>query len=92
MRSRTNPARARRTAFETASTAEELASQVRLAVTQLPDVDREILLMRTYEGLSYQEIACILEIEATAARKRHGRALVRLHKLLAESGISESQL
>jgi RNA polymerase sigma-70 factor (ECF subfamily) len=72
--------------------AEELACRVRRAVGQLPDMDREILLMRTYEGLSYQEIACLVEIEVAAARKRHGRALVRLHKLLAESGLSESQL
>lgn len=71
---------------------EELARQVRQAVGQLSDTDREILLMRTYEGLSYQEIACILDIEPAAARKRNGRALTRLHKLLSASGISESQI
>lgn len=71
---------------------QELAQRVRQAVTQLPEADREVLLMRNYEGLSYQEVACILEIDAAAARKRHGRALVRLHQLLVEGGLTESQL
>jgi RNA polymerase sigma-70 factor (ECF subfamily) len=71
---------------------EELVARVRQAISELPDNDREMLLMRTYEGLSYDEIACVLEIEPTAARKRYGRALIRLHKLLTQDGLSESQL
>jgi RNA polymerase sigma-70 factor (subfamily 1) len=71
---------------------QELAQRVRLAVGQLPENDREILLMRTYEALSYEEIACLLEIEPAAARKRHGRALIHLHKLITAGGISESQV
>lgn len=70
----------------------ELARQVRQAIGELADNDREILLMRTFEGLTYEEIACVLDIEPAAARKRHGRALLRLHKLLTESGLSESQI
>ena len=70
----------------------ELAQRVRLAIGELPENDREILLMRTYEGLAYEEISCVLEIEPAAARKRHGRALIRLHELLKAKGISESQI
>ncbi len=62
----------------------ELAQRVRTALGNLP--------MRTFESLSYDEIACILEIESAAARKRHGRALLRLHKLLAADGITESKI
>ncbi len=65
----------------------ELVQQVRIAVAQLPELDREILLMRHYEELSYQEISRILEIEPAAARKRHGRALLRLHQLLSDGGL-----
>jgi DNA-directed RNA polymerase specialized sigma24 family protein len=43
--------------------------------------------MRTVEERSYQEIACILEIDPAAARKRKGRAVLRLHALLAEDGL-----
>lgn len=71
---------------------DELARRVREAVARLPDPDREILFMRTFEGLSYAEAGYVLEIEPAAARKRHGRALLHLHKLLTESGLTESQL
>jgi RNA polymerase sigma-70 factor (ECF subfamily) len=71
---------------------EELAQRVRRAISQLPDQDQEILLMRTYERLSYEGIAGVLEIEPAAARKRHGRALVRLHRILSAAGVTESQV
>jgi RNA polymerase sigma-70 factor, ECF subfamily len=70
----------------------ELIQKVRKAVTELGDEDREILVMRDFEGLSYQEVACLLDIEVAAARQRHGRALLRLHQLLAAGGLTESQL
>jgi len=70
---------------------DERAARVREALEKLEETDREILLMRTYEALSYGEICYILEIEEAAARKRHGRALMRLHKVLKESGLIESQ-
>ncbi len=70
----------------------EMARQVRQMVAQLSKTDREILLMRNFEGLSYRETAKILDIDPAAARKRHGRALLRLHRLLTESGLTESQL
>ena len=72
--------------------ASELARRVRSAVAQLPRVDREILLMRTFEGASYGEAACVLDITPDAAKKRHGRALLRLHELLTKSGLTESEL
>jgi RNA polymerase sigma-70 factor (ECF subfamily) len=70
----------------------ERARLVRQAVANLPDMDREVLLMRTFEGLPYGEIACVLGIDQAAARKRHGRALLRLHDLLSQGGLTESQL
>lgn len=70
----------------------ELAQRVRDAVSGLEELDQEILLMRTFEGLSYEEAAFLLEITPAAARKRHGRALLRLHTLLTERGLTESQL
>jgi RNA polymerase sigma-70 factor (ECF subfamily) len=68
----------------------EQARQLRRALAELPEADREILLLRTVEGLSYQEVGCLLGIEPAAARKRQGRALVRLHRLLCEGGLKES--
>jgi RNA polymerase sigma-70 factor, ECF subfamily len=72
--------------------AAELAQRVRVALSRLPEHDREILLMRTFEMLPYDDIACVLEIESATARKRYGRALLRLHGLLAAEGITGSKL
>jgi RNA polymerase sigma-70 factor (ECF subfamily) len=71
---------------------EELSRRLQQALARLTEADREILLMRTLEDLSYQEIGYLLEIDAAAARKRHGRALIRLHKILSEDGLTESNL
>ena len=59
---------------------------------QLPAAQREVLLMRNFEGLSYQEVACILDIDSATARKRYGRALLQLRHLLLEGGLTESEL
>jgi RNA polymerase sigma-70 factor, ECF subfamily len=67
----------------------EIARLVNESVGQLPDIDREILVMRNLEGLSYEEVSCLLEIDAVTARKRYGRALLRLRKLLVERGLLE---
>jgi RNA polymerase sigma-70 factor (ECF subfamily) len=69
--------------------ARELAERVSRAVAGLAEADREILLMRHAEEMPYEEIACLLDIEPAAARKRYGRALIRLQKVLTEHGLLE---
>ena len=66
----------------------ELHEQVAKLVEQLAENDREILTLRHAEGLTNVEIADLLGIEPDAARKRHGRALRRIHRLLQENNIS----
>jgi RNA polymerase sigma-70 factor (ECF subfamily) len=63
----------------------ELEERVSRALALLAEDDREILLLRNFEGLSYQEVGHLLDLVPATARKRHGRALLRLHKLLAEA-------
>jgi RNA polymerase sigma-70 factor (ECF subfamily) len=68
----------------------EVARRVRQALARLSDPDREILLMRNFEGLSNQEVAQIIGIEPATASQRLGRALLRLRKLLLDNGLMES--
>lgn len=70
----------------------DLARRVREAVAKLSESDREILLMRNFEELSTQEVACVLGLDPSTVRKRHGQALLQLRKLLIESGLRESEL
>jgi RNA polymerase sigma-70 factor (ECF subfamily) len=69
--------------------AREVADRVSRAVAQLAPVDREILLLRHADDLPFEEIGCVLDIEPVAARKRFGRALIRLQKVLRDEGLVE---
>ena len=69
----------------------ELAQQVRQALAQLSEADREILFMRNLESLSNQEVAQVLQIDPAAASQRYGRALLRLRKLLIDRGLVGEQ-
>jgi RNA polymerase sigma-70 factor (ECF subfamily) len=69
--------------------AREFAHRVSWAVAELSEGDREVLTMRNAEEMSYEEIGCLLDIEPAAARKRYGRALIRLQRVLGEHGLLE---
>jgi len=62
--------------------ASELASQVRAAIDALPEGLRATLVLRLDEGLSFEEIARILERNEVAVRKRYSRALAALREAL----------
>ena len=64
---------------------------MRQALLYLPVDDRELLLLRNFEGLSNLEVAELLGLEPAAASKRYGRALLRLRARLVESGLAGSQ-
>lgn len=69
--------------------ARELAERISQAVGQLGEADREILLLRHAEDLPFEEIAVLLDLSAATARKRFGRALIRLQNLLRAEGFLE---
>jgi RNA polymerase sigma-70 factor, ECF subfamily len=61
---------------------EERRQRVRDALDRLSQPDREILVMRYLEDLSFPEIAAILEIGESAAKMRHLRAIERIRSVL----------
>jgi RNA polymerase sigma-70 factor, ECF subfamily len=58
---------------------------VREAILQLSDDFREIIVLREYEDLSYQEIAALLGCPAGTVMSRLGRARSKLRSLLSGS-------
>lgn len=70
---------------------QELAQQVRATVEMMDELDREMLVLRHVEELTNQEIAALLEIDASTASHRYGRALRRLRDKLVSLGISQSE-
>jgi RNA polymerase sigma-70 factor (ECF subfamily) len=69
----------------------ELAERLRLALQQLDEDERELLLWRHFEQLSNREAALLLGISEAAASKRYVRALERLRGLLADLGVTGTE-
>jgi RNA polymerase sigma-70 factor (ECF subfamily) len=67
----------------------ELAERISQAVSELAEADRELLLMRHVQDMPYEEIAVLLDLEPATARKRYGRALIRLQTVLVKHGLLE---
>jgi RNA polymerase sigma-70 factor (ECF subfamily) len=55
---------------------------VRTAIQQLPEEAREVILLREWEGLSYQEIATVLDCPVGTVMSRLARARSKLRDLL----------
>ncbi len=63
----------------------ELVRSFELALEQLDDQDREIVVMRHYEYLTNTEVALALSLSEPAASMRHLRAMRRLKTLLGSA-------
>jgi len=70
----------------------ELVRRIHAAMRRLGDTEREVLLMRNFEGLSVREVGCILDVDPGTVSRLHGRALMQLTEIILEGGLTESQL
>jgi RNA polymerase sigma-70 factor, ECF subfamily len=61
----------------------EDVERVRAAEQKLPSQFREVLVLREFEELSYQEIAAVLDCPAGTVMSRLGRARAKLRDLLS---------
>lgn len=59
---------------------------IKALVQQLPDKQREVLIMRTYANLSFKEIADITDVSINTALGRMRYALLNLKKIAQETG------
>lgn len=67
---------------DSALTQGELDDRIRAAVDRLPDGMRTTVLLRVYEGLSFEAIGEVLDRNEVAVRKRYSRALELLRTTL----------
>lgn len=63
---------------------QEAVEAVRLAVAALPDEQRAVLVMRVYQGLSYEEIASVIGCPVGTVKSRMFYALERVRVQLGE--------
>lgn len=61
---------------------EERLVQVREALEEMDEIDREVLALRHFEQLTNNEVAEVLGLQKAAASNRYVRALSRLKKIL----------
>jgi RNA polymerase sigma-70 factor (ECF subfamily) len=61
---------------------EEQRRRLLVSLEELAETDRDVLVMRYLEGLSFSEIAAILGIGESAAKMRHLRALRRVREVM----------
>jgi RNA polymerase sigma-70 factor (ECF subfamily) len=65
----------------------ELETKIRQALDELEPLDREVLVLRHFEGLSNLEAARVLGVKEASASQRHLRALRRLKEVLQSMAI-----
>jgi RNA polymerase sigma-70 factor (ECF subfamily) len=70
---------------------EELRGRVRAALAQLPEEDRQVLVLRYLEQLSVRDIAAVVGISEGAVKMRRTRALERLCGLLGIGSREDEQ-
>lgn len=73
--------------FESLQVKKETHARLRELIQQLPDTQREVLLMRHYMQMSFQEIAEATEVSINTALGRMRYALINLRKLMNQSPI-----
>jgi len=66
----------------------QVQKDIRKMITQLPEDQREVVILRHYAGLSFKEIAEITEVSINTALGRMRYALINLRKLMEEKKIS----
>lgn len=66
----------------------QIKSEIRTLINELPDDQREVVLLRHYGGLSFKEIADQTDVSINTALGRMRYALINLRKLIHENNLS----
>jgi RNA polymerase sigma-70 factor (ECF subfamily) len=68
--------------FESANGISELALAVQEALITLPDLQREVVVLHIWCGMTFVEIATLIQIPSDTAASRYRYALSKLEELL----------
>ncbi|HUX58072.1 MAG TPA: sigma-70 family RNA polymerase sigma factor [Bacteroidales bacterium] len=67
---------------------QQIQKDVRKIISQLPDDQREVVILRHYSDLSFKEIANITDVSINTALGRMRYALINMRKIMEENKIS----
>lgn len=65
----------------------QITSDIRVLITHLPDVQREVLIMRYYKDLSFKEIADLTGVSINTALGRMRYAIINMRRMAEENKI-----
>ncbi len=71
---------------------DEYNRMIHRALEQLPAGEKELLVLRYYDGLSYEQIGSVLGLSKAAINGRLTRAKRKMKKQLKQNGFPENQL
>ena len=66
----------------------QIQKDVRMLIGQLPDDQKEVVILRHFSGLSFKEIAEITDVSINTALGRMRYALINMRKIMEEKKIS----
>lgn len=66
---------------------EQITSDVRLLIEELPDDQRQVIMMRHFQGLSFKEIADLTDVSINTALGRMRYALINLRKMIEKKNL-----
>jgi RNA polymerase sigma-70 factor (ECF subfamily) len=71
--------------------ARDLARAVSAAMALLPEEQREVITLKEYQGLTFQEIANVLRVPVSTVKTRLYRGLVQMRDHLEKRGVRRDQ-
>jgi len=66
---------------------DEITSDVRLLIEELPEDQRQVIMMRHFQGLSFKEIADLTDVSINTALGRMRYALINLRKMIEKKNL-----
>ena len=70
----------------------QIIKEVRLLIDELPDDQKQVILLRHYGGLSFKEIADQTDVSINTALGRMRYALINLRKLIEQKNLSLTKI
>ena len=67
--------------------AQDLGRMVAAAMSELPEEQREVIALKEYQGLTFQEIADTLDVPVSTVKTRLYRGLVHMRERLERQGV-----
>jgi len=71
---------------------DQITSDVRLLINELPDDQREVIMMRHYQELSFKEISDLTNVSINTALGRMRYALINLRTLIEKKNLSLTKI